>query len=98
VLRGNILVHNHCYRADENGQMIDIAKSSCYKIRSFHHGVEAYKVADRLGKEGISASLWSDLGGFKMEAMDGVAREPRHGQAAGARAIVHSDDPRGCSG
>ena len=39
VLRGNILVHNHCYRADEMARMIDIARSSATKIRSFHHGV-----------------------------------------------------------
>ena len=44
VLRGNILVHNHCYRADEMAQMIDIAHEFGYKIRSFHHGVEAYKI------------------------------------------------------
>jgi len=95
VLRGNILVHNHCYRADEMVQMIDIAKEFGYKIRSFHHGVEAYKVADRLAKEGISASLWSDWGGFKMEAMDGVRANLAMVSAAGARAIVHSDDPSG---
>src|SRR5438067_4075761 len=53
VLRGNILVHNHCYRADEMLQMIDIAKEFGYKIRSFHHGVEAYKIADVLAREGI---------------------------------------------
>ena len=41
VLRGNILVHNHCYRADEMAQMIDIANEFGYKIRSFHHVVEA---------------------------------------------------------
>ena len=76
VLRGNILVHNHCYRADEMAQMIDIAHEFGYKIRSFHHGVEAYKIADLLAKEGISASLWADWGGFKMEAIDGVKREP----------------------
>jgi imidazolonepropionase-like amidohydrolase len=95
VLRGNILVHNHCYRADEMVQMIDIAKEFGYKIRSFHHGVEAYKIADRLAKEGISASLWSDWGGFKMEAMDGVRANLAMVSAAGARAIVHSDDPSG---
>ncbi|HEY2824799.1 MAG TPA: hypothetical protein VGI83_04570, partial [Gemmatimonadales bacterium] len=44
VLRGNILVHNHCYRADEMAQMIDISHEFGYKIRSFHHGVEAYKI------------------------------------------------------
>src|SRR6266404_5613984 len=60
VLRGIILVHNHCYRADEMAQMIDIANEFGYKIRSFHHGVEAYKVADLLAKEGIGASVWAD--------------------------------------
>jgi imidazolonepropionase-like amidohydrolase len=95
VLRGNILVHNHCYRADEMAQMIDIAKEFGYKIRSFHHGVEAYKIADRLAKEGISASLWSDWGGFKMEAMDGVRANLAMVNAAGVRTIVHSDDPSG---
>jgi len=93
VLRGNILVHNHCYQADEMMQMIDISKEFGYKIRSFHHGVEAYKIADVLAREGISGSLWSDWGGFKMEALDGIRANIALVNAAGARAIVHSDDP-----
>ncbi len=95
VLRGNILVHNHCYQADEMVQMIDIAKEFGYQIRSFHHGVEAYKIADVLAKEGISGSLWADWGGFKMEALDGVRANIGLVHVAGARAIVHSDDPSG---
>jgi imidazolonepropionase-like amidohydrolase len=93
VLRGNILVHNHCYQADEMTIMVDIAKEFGYKIRSFHHGVEAYKVADLLAREGISASIWSDWGGFKMEALDGIKANVGLTHAAGARTIVHSDDP-----
>jgi imidazolonepropionase-like amidohydrolase len=95
VLRGNILVHNHCYRADEMMQMIDIAKEFGYQIRSFHHGVEAYKIADVLAKENIAGSLWADWGGFKMEALDAVRANLAILHAAGARAIVHSDDPSG---
>ena len=95
VLRGNILVHNHCYRADEMAQMIDVAREFGYKIRSFHHGVEAYKVADLLARDSISASIWSDWGGFKMEALDGVVGNLPLVHAAGAIAIVHSDDPSG---
>jgi imidazolonepropionase-like amidohydrolase len=95
VLRGNILVHNHCYRADEMAQMIDIAREFGYRIRSFHHGVEAYKVAPLLAKEEISGSLWADWGGFKMEAIDGIKANLAIVHAAGARAIVHSDDPSG---
>jgi imidazolonepropionase-like amidohydrolase len=95
VLRGNILVHNHCYRADEMAQMVDIAREFGYGIRSFHHGVEAYKVATLLAREGISGSLWADWGGFKMEAIDGIKANLAIVHAAGARAIVHSDDPSG---
>jgi imidazolonepropionase-like amidohydrolase len=95
VLRGNILVQNHCYQADEMMVMIDIAKEFGYSIRSFHHGVEAYKIADVLAREGISASLWSDWGGFKMEGLDGIKQNIAMVSAAGARAIVHSDDPSG---
>ena len=95
VLRGNILVHNHCYRADEMAQMIDIAHEFGYKIRSFHHGVEAYKIADLLAKEGIAASLWADWGSFKMEAMDAVKGNMALVDHAGAKVIVHSDDPSG---
>ena len=93
VLRGNILVHNHCYQADEMLVMIDIAKEFGYQIRSFHHGVETYKIADVLARDSISASIWSDWGGFKMEALDGVKANVGLTHAAGARTIVHSDDP-----
>jgi imidazolonepropionase-like amidohydrolase len=93
VLRGNILVHNHCYQADEMLVMIDIAREFGYRIRSFHHGVEAYKIADVLARDSISASIWSDWGGFKMEALDGIKANIALTHAAGVRTIVHSDDP-----
>ena len=95
VLRGEILVHNHCYRADEMAQMMDIAREFGYRIRSFHHGVEAYKVRDLLAADSISGSLWADWWGFKMEAMDFTRANIAMVHQAGARAIVHSDDPTG---
>ena len=94
MMRGNILVHNHCYRADEMAQMIDVAREFGYRIRSFHHGVEAYKVADLLARYSISASIWSDWGGFKMEALDGIRANIPILQAAGARAVAeHASAP-----
>ena len=95
VLRGNILVHNHCYRADEMAQMMDIAKEFGYRIRAFHHGVEAYKIADLLARDSIGASLWADWGAFKMEAIDGIKANIALVAKAGARVAVHSDDPSG---
>ena len=95
VLRGNILVHNHCYRADEMAQMIDIAREFGYSIRSFHHGVEAYKIADLLARDTISASVWADWGVFKLEAADAIRGNMALLSRAGVRTIMHSDDPSG---
>ena len=95
VLRGNIYVQNHCYRADEMLQMLDLAHEFGFTIRSFHHAVEAYKIADVLAREGTAASIWSDWWGFKEEAMDGIYENAALLQQAGARAVIHSDDPGG---
>jgi imidazolonepropionase-like amidohydrolase len=96
VMRGHILVHNHCYRADEMATMLDIAKEFGYKISAFHHGVEAYKIADRLAEEGVCGALWADWWGFKMEAYDGVQENIAIvDHPKGGCAIVHSDSEEG---
>jgi len=95
VLRGDILPQMHCYRADEMAQMLDVAKEFGFKIRAFHHAVEAYKIADLLRENGTGAAMWADWGGFKEEAMDGIRANIALVDAAGAKAMIHSDDPSG---
>jgi imidazolonepropionase-like amidohydrolase len=93
VLEGKILIQNHCYRADEMANMIDMSHEFGYKVTAFHHAVEAYKIADILAREGICAAMWSDWYGFKMEAYDAIKENIPLVHNAGACAIVHSDDP-----
>jgi len=98
VLSGEILVQNHCYRADEMMMMIEMSKEFDYQITTFHHAVEAYKVADALAEHGICAAMWADWWGFKHEAYDMVqANIAIVDQARGGSgcAIVHSDDEVG---
>jgi imidazolonepropionase-like amidohydrolase len=95
VLAGEILVQNHCYRADEMAIIIDVAKEFGYKVAAFHHAVEAYKIADLLKANGVCAAMWADWYGFKMEAYDGINENIPLVHKAGACAIVHSDDPNG---
>lgn len=95
VLRGSILVQNHCYRADEMVQMLDLAREFGFKIRAFHHAVESYKVADVLAQAGTSVSIWADWWGFKEEAMDGILENAALNQQAGGRPVIHSDSPSG---
>lgn len=95
VLDGKIKVHIHCYRADEMLLMIALAKELGYSISSFHHAVEAYKIAPVLAKEGITASVWSDWWGFKLEAYDGIEENAPMLAAAGGWPIIHSDSSIG---
>ncbi len=96
VLDGKILVHNHCYRADEMLEMIQVAREFGYKIAAFHHAVEAYKIADVLAGNGICAALWADSWGFKMEAFDAIRENVALvDHAKGGCAIVHSDSALG---
>ena len=98
VLDGEILIQNHCYRAEEMAMMIEMSKEFGYKITTFHHAVEAYKVADLLADEGICAAMWADWWGFKHEAYDmvqaniAIIDQARDGNGC---AIVHSDDDVG---
>jgi len=95
VLDGKILVHNHCYRADEMSLMLGVGEEFGFKIRSFHHAVEAYKIADRLARAGTAASVWADWWGFKAEAFDTVRENAALLTQAGAIAIIHSDSALG---
>jgi len=95
VLEGEILVHNHCYRADEMSVVLDVAKEFGYKVTAFHHAVEAYKIGDLLAETGTCAAMWADWWGFKMEAYDGIRENAALVDRAGACAIIHSDDDIG---
>lgn len=96
AIQGDIRVHIHCYRADEMATMLDLAKEFGFKVAAFHHGVEAYKLADRLAAEGVCGALWADWWGFKMEAFDGIQENiALVDRPANSCAIVHSDSPEG---
>ena len=92
VMAGEILVHNHCYRADEMAIMMDMAEEFGYSISTFQHAVEAYKIPDLLREHGVCSAMWADWWGFKMEAYDTVTENIPMVHNGGACAIVHSDD------
>lgn len=96
VLKGEILVHMHCYRADEMMTILDMAEEFGYQVSAFHHGVEAYKIADELAEKGVCGALWADWWGFKAEAFDGIQENiALIDRPEGGCAIVHSDSEEG---
>lgn len=95
VLRGDVLVQIHCYRAPEIRELVAIADEFGFKIRSFHHALEAYKVRDILVEHDIAINTWADSWGFKMEAFDGIPHNAALFAASGGRAVIHSDSAIG---
>jgi len=95
VLDGEILVQNHCYRADEMALVIDMANEMGYKVAAFHHAVEAYKIGDLLKENDICAAIWADWYGFKMESYDGILENAALLYKEGACVVIHSDDANG---
>ena len=91
VLRGKLMVQIHCYRADEMLTEIAMAKEFGYKLRAFHHAVEAYKVADQLAANNIGIATWADWWGFKQEAWDAIPWNAVIAMRKGVRVAIKSD-------
>jgi imidazolonepropionase-like amidohydrolase len=91
VLRGKLMVQIHCYRADEFLTEIAMAKEFGYKIRAFHHALEAYKVPEALAAENIGIATFSDWWGYKQEAWDAIPWNAVMAMRKGVRVAIKSD-------
>ena len=91
ALQGRVLVQMHCYRADEMLGMLELAREFGFRVRAFHHAVEAYKIRDVLAARGVGISTCADLWGFKLEAYDTIRENLALLSESGAHAALHSD-------
>src|SRR5919206_337345 len=72
ILEGKRYVHSHCYRADEILMLINVADEFGFKVRTFQHVLEGYKVATEIARHGAGGSTFADFWGYKMEAYDAI--------------------------
>jgi imidazolonepropionase-like amidohydrolase len=91
VLRGKLMVQIHCYRADEFLNEIAMAKEFGYKIRAFHHALEAYKVPEQIAAENIGIATFADWWGYKEEAWDAIPWNAVISMRKGVRVAIKSD-------
>lgn len=92
ILNEELLVQSHSYRADEILMLMRLAEQFDFRVKAFHHGVEAFKVAPELAEHGAGAVVWSDWGGFKIEAYDNTTYNARLLHEAGVLTSLHSDN------
>ena len=67
ILKGNILIHCHSYRADEILMLMDVCKEYGVNKICFQHVNEGFKVAPELAKFGATASVFADWWAYKFE-------------------------------
>jgi len=91
VLRGKMFVQIHCYRADEFLTEMAMAKEFGYKLRAFHHGLEVYKVADKVAANQVGLSTFADWWGYKIEAWDAIPWNAVMSMRKGVIVAIDSD-------
>jgi imidazolonepropionase-like amidohydrolase len=92
VLEGRRYVHAHCYREDEILMLLRVAKEFGFKVRTFQHVLEGYKVADEIAAAGAGASTFSDWWAYKVEAYDAIPYNAALMTKRGVVVSVNSDD------
>jgi imidazolonepropionase-like amidohydrolase len=91
VLEGKRYVHSHCYRADEILMLLRVAKEFGFKVRTFQHVLEGYKVADEIAAAGAGGSTFSDWWAYKVEAYDAIPYNAALMEERGVVASINSD-------
>jgi N-acetylglucosamine-6-phosphate deacetylase len=72
ILAGDRWIHCHSYRQDEILMLCRLAEEFDFKIGTFQHGLETYKVAEVVKEYAIGASIFSDWWAYKYEVVDAI--------------------------
>jgi imidazolonepropionase-like amidohydrolase len=92
VLEGKRYVHAHCYREDEILMLLRVAKEFGFRVQTFQHVLEGYKVADEIAAAGTGASTFSDWWAYKVEAYDAIPYNAALMTRRGVLVSINSDD------
>jgi imidazolonepropionase-like amidohydrolase len=91
ILEGKRLIHAHCYRADEILMLIRLADEMGFKVATFQHVLEGYKVAKEMAAHGAGGSTFSDWWGYKIEAADAIPHNAAIMVRKGVLVSINSD-------
>lgn len=92
ILRGDIIVHCHSYRADEIFMLLKVCQDFGIKKLVFQHVNEGFKVAPELAKFGAMASVFADWWAYKFEVYYSTAYNAAILTKNGVTTSINSDD------
>ena len=83
----------HSYVQSEITALMRVAEKFGFRVNTFTHILEGYKVADKIKEHGASVSTFSDWWTYKMEVLDAIAYNATLMQKMGLNVCINSDDP-----
>jgi imidazolonepropionase-like amidohydrolase len=92
ILEGRRLVHCHAYRSDEMLMMLRVAHDFGFRVATFEHGLEGYKIANELAAAGTGVSTFADMWAYKLEAWDAIPENAALMAERGVVVSLNSDD------
>ncbi len=92
ILRGNIIIHCHSYRADEIYMLLKVCEEFGIKRLVFQHVNEGFKVAPELARFGAMASVFADWWAYKFEVYYSTAYNAAILTKNGVVTSINSDD------
>jgi len=93
ILNGNRFVSSHSYIQSEINMLMTVAEKFDFRINTFTHILEGYKVADKMKEHGVGASTFSDWWAYKYEVKDAIPYNAAILHDAGVTVAINSDDP-----
>jgi N-acetylglucosamine-6-phosphate deacetylase len=91
ILNRERLVHCHSYRQDEILMLVRVAQDFGFKIGTFQHVLEGYKIAEAIAEIGAGASTFSDWWAYKYEVVDAIPYNGPLMEKAGVVVSYNSD-------
>ncbi len=92
ILNKKRFITCHSYVQSEINMLINLAEAFDFKVNTFTHVLEGYKVADKLKKHGASASTFSDWWAYKYEVNDAIPHNASILNKMGVNTAINSDD------
>src|SRR5690606_37789217 len=93
ILNGNRFISCHSYVQSEINMLMKVAEQFDFKINTFTHILEGYKVADKMKDHGVKGvSTFSDWWAFKFEVNDAIPYNAAIMHNVGLTVSLNSDD------
>lgn len=92
ILESKRFISSHSYVQSEINMLMKVAESFDFRVNTFTHLLEGYKVADKMAAHGVGGSTFSDWWAYKYEVKDAIPYNAAIMASQGVTVAINSDD------